>query len=149
VGGLLTLTIAESYGTWLPFSFAQVPLAPKYDSHLFEGWPLIWLAGWEVLAPFYITQNMHVTCTPTLTHYQVDPSRGQRALEAIGILPNFAGISVHDGWGSYFLYDCEHAACIVHLLRYLVFLEEQGVPWAADLKILLLDMKEATEQARQ
>src|SRR6266705_1519567 len=94
-------------------------------------------------------QWMHVTCTPTLTHYHVDPSRGQGALEAIGILPNFVGISVHDGWGSYFLYDCEHAACMVHLLRDLVFLEEQGVQWAADLKILLLDMKEATEQARQ
>jgi len=64
---------------------------------------------------------MHVTCTPTLTHYHVDASRGQAALEAIGILPQFTGISVHDGWGSYFLYDCEHAACIVHLLRILCF----------------------------
>jgi len=92
---------------------------------------------------------MHVTCTPTLTHYHVDASRGQAALEAIGILPQFTGISVHDGWGSYFLYDCQHAACIVHLLRDLVFLEEQGIPWATDLKSLLLDMKEATEQARE
>ena len=39
VGGLLTLTIAEINGTWLPFSFASVPLAPKFDSHLFGGWP--------------------------------------------------------------------------------------------------------------
>ncbi len=92
---------------------------------------------------------MHVTCTPTLTHYHVDASRGQAALEAIGILPQFTGISVHDGWGSYFLYDCEHAACIVHLLRDLVFLAEQGIHWAADLKTLLLDMKEATDQARE
>src|SRR6266487_1039059 len=59
---------------------------------------------------------MHVTCTPTVTHYHVDASRGQAALEAIGILPKFAGISVHDGWGSYFLYDCQHAVCIVHRL---------------------------------
>src|SRR5712691_12928133 len=92
---------------------------------------------------------MHVTCTPTLTHYQVDQSRGQAALEAIGILPQFSGISIHDGWGSYFLYDCEHAACLVHLLRDLVFLAEQGCQWAADLKTLLLDMKEATDQARE
>ncbi len=90
----------------------------------------------------------HVTCTPTLTHYHVDVSRGQPALEAIGILPQFAGISIHDGWGSYFLYACEHAACIVHLLRDLVSLEEQGIPWAADLKKLLLEMKDATDQAR-
>src|SRR5256886_2819706 len=93
---------------------------------------------------------MHVTCTPTLTHYHVDKSRGQAALEAIGILPHFTGISIHDGWRSYFLYDCQHAACIVHLLRELVFLaEEQAVGWAADLKELLLDMKQATDQARE
>ncbi len=93
---------------------------------------------------------MHVTCTPTLTHYHVDPSRGQAALEAIGILPQFTGISVHDGWGSYFLYHCQHAVCIVHLLRDLVFLaEEQGAGWAADLKELLLDMKQATQEARE
>jgi transposase len=35
---------------------------------------------------------MRVTCTPTLTHYHVDKSRGQAALEAIGILPHFTGI---------------------------------------------------------
>ena len=30
-----------------------------------------------------------------------------------------------------------------------MFLQEQGILWATDLKSLLLDMKEATEQARQ
>jgi transposase len=93
---------------------------------------------------------VHVTCTSTLTHYQVHPNRGQAALEAIGILPKFTGISIHDGWASYFLYPCSHACCNVHLLRELLFLaEEQGCQWAADLKNLLLDMKEATEQARE
>ncbi len=93
---------------------------------------------------------MHVTCTPTLTHYHVDQSRGQAALEAIGILPQFSGVSIHDGWASYFLYDCQHAACLVHVLRELVFLaEEQGAVWAADLKELLLEMKHATDQARE
>jgi transposase len=92
----------------------------------------------------------HVTCTATLTHYQVDPSRGQTALNAIGILPYFKGISIHDGWAAYFLYACEHACCNVHLLRELVFLsEEQGYVWAHALKNLLLEMKEATEQARE
>ena len=97
-----------------------------------------------------LRHGMHVTCTPTLTHSHVDQSRGQAALEAIGILAHFSGISVHDGWGSYFLYDCQHAACIVHLLRDLVFLaEEQAAVWAAALKELLLEMKQATDQARE
>ena len=92
---------------------------------------------------------MHTTCTATLTHYQVHPSRGHEALEAIGILAQFTGISVHDGFGSYFLYACLHAVCNVHILRELTFLaEEQGLWWAAKLKALLLEMKEATEQAR-
>src|SRR6266704_1987241 len=39
VGGLLTLTIAAINGTRLPFSFASVPLAPKFDSHPFGDWP--------------------------------------------------------------------------------------------------------------
>lgn len=92
---------------------------------------------------------MHTTSTETLTHYHVDKSRGQKALEAIGILPKFQGISIHDRWSSYFLYGCEHALCLVHLLRDLVFLaEEHHALWAAELKDLLLEMKTATEQAR-
>jgi len=92
----------------------------------------------------------HVTSTATLTQYHVDQSRGQDALNAIGILPVFKGISIHDAWASYFLYDCEHALCLVHLLRELVFqAEEQGAVWAADLKDLLLSMKQATQQARE
>lgn len=91
----------------------------------------------------------HVTSTATLTHYHVDPSRGQEALKTIGILPVFKGISIHDAWGSYFLYDCEHALCLVHVLRELVFqAEEQGAIWAAELKDLLLSMKDATQDAR-
>lgn len=90
---------------------------------------------------------MHDTSTETLTHYHVDKSRGQEALEAIGILPKFRGISIHDRWGSYFLYGCEHAICLVHLLRDLVFLaEEQKAVWAADLKELLLERNENSDR---
>jgi transposase len=92
----------------------------------------------------------HVTSTARLTHYQVHASRGHEALNAIGILPLFKGISIHDGWASYFLYDCEHALCLVHVLRELVFqAEQQGAVWAAELKDLLLSMKEAAQQARE
>jgi len=92
---------------------------------------------------------MHVACTAQLTHDAVHPKRGKAALDAIGILPRFAGTSVHDGWHSYFLYACSHALCLVHLLRELTFLaEEQQQEWAAELKTLLLDMKAAGEQAR-
>ncbi|HEY6411185.1 MAG TPA: transposase [Ktedonobacteraceae bacterium] len=93
---------------------------------------------------------LHVACTAQLTHYAVHRKRGKEALDAIGILPRFQGTSVHDGWRSYFLYACAHALCLVHLLRELTFLaEEQHLSWAAELKALLLSMKEATDEARK
>jgi transposase len=92
---------------------------------------------------------MHVSATEQLTHYAVHPTRGKAALEAIGILANFGGVSVHDGWGSYWHYQCQHALCNVHHLRDLLFLEEeQQQAWAAEMKELLLDSKAAVEQAR-
>lgn len=92
---------------------------------------------------------MHVTSTRSLTHYQVHPSRGHEALDAIGILAHFQGVSVHDRWAAYFLYSCKHALCLVHLLRDLTFLsEELGLWWAAKMKRLLLQWKDVADQAR-
>jgi transposase len=92
---------------------------------------------------------MHVTCTSTLTHYQVHASRGQEALDAIGILPRFRGTSVHDAWKAYFRYGCHHSLCCVHILRELTFLsQEVGLWWAHQMILLLLAMKKAADQAR-
>jgi transposase len=94
-------------------------------------------------------QWMPVTNTARLTHSQVHASRGRKALDAIGILPHVTGTRVHDGWGASGPSACAHAACNVHILRELTLLsEEQGQWWAAKLKALLMDRKEATEQAR-
>ena len=92
---------------------------------------------------------MHVSATEHLTHYAVHPKRGKEALDAIGILKDFQGVSVHDGWRSYWQFLCQHALCNVHHLRELTFLEEeQGQAWAAEMKELLLESKAAVAQAR-
>jgi transposase len=92
---------------------------------------------------------MHVTSTPTLTHYAAHPSRGAEALVAIGIAPCFDGTSVHDAWPTYFQYEYGHALCGVHLLRELTFLSEQDhCTWASKLITLLLRMKTVAEEAR-
>jgi transposase len=92
---------------------------------------------------------LHVSATEQLTHYAVHPKRGKQALEAIGILTDFQGVSVHDGWCSYWLYLCLHALCNVHHLRELTFLsEEQQQAWAEEMIALLLDSKAAVAQAR-
>ena len=92
---------------------------------------------------------LHVSSTEQLTHYAVHPQRGKAALDAIGILKNFDGVSVHDGWQSYWQYGCQHALCNVHHLRDLIFVHEaQQQAWAEQMKELLLDMKAAVEEAR-
>src|SRR6266566_4947735 len=92
---------------------------------------------------------MHVSATEHLTHYAVHPKRGKEALDAIGILADFHGVSVHDGWRSYWQFLCQHALCNVHHLRDLTFLhEEQHQDWAAQMKTLLLAIKAAVDQAR-
>jgi transposase len=92
----------------------------------------------------------HVASTAQLTHYAIHSKRGADATEAIGILPAFQGVSVHDGWASYQRYTaCRHALCNVHHLRELTFLvEQEHQAWAKDLKELLLAMRAATDHAR-
>jgi transposase len=92
----------------------------------------------------------HVTCTPTLTHYARHAARGATALEAIGILPGYGGVSVHDGWTSYrHFHTARHALCNAHHLRELTFVhEELRQEWAGNLKALLRDMRTSVEHAR-
>jgi hypothetical protein len=93
---------------------------------------------------------VHVTSTKHLTHYAIHPKRGAEATTDIGILPNYQGVSVHDGWKPYRAHtSCRHALCNIHHLRELTFLHEQyGQQWAKDLKDLLREMKAAADQTR-
>ena len=68
----------------------------------------------------------HVTSTATLTHYAVHAKRGHLATDAIGILPGYQGVSVHDGWKAYQRYTtARHALCNVHHLRELTGVAEE------------------------
>lgn len=93
---------------------------------------------------------LHSCSTKLLTHYAVHIKRGADALEAIGILPQFTGTCIHDGWTSYWKYaKCQHGLCNVHHLRECKFFAgEKKQAWAADLIAVLLDMKEAVEAAK-
>ncbi len=63
---------------------------------------------------------MHVSATERLTHSAVHVKRGHEALDAIGILTDFHGVSVHDGWQSSWRYACERG--------YLSTLRKQAIP---------------------
>ncbi|PYS76440.1 MAG: IS66 family transposase [Acidobacteria bacterium] len=94
---------------------------------------------------------MHVASTPHLTHYGSDGRSGKAAIDEIGILPEYRGTCVHDGWLSYTFYPkCRHALCGAHLLRELTYFEELSEEtrvWATPLKELLLEMKAEAERA--
>jgi transposase len=94
---------------------------------------------------------VHVTSTSHLTHYGADARRGKAAINEIGILPEYRGTCVHDGWLSYTFYPkCRHALCGAHLLRELIYFEElseETKGWASPLKELLLEMKGEAERA--
>ena len=68
------------------------------------------------------------------------PKRGCEAIEAIGILPRYTGVAVHDCWASYLSYaHCDHALCGAHLLRELAFIvDAHDYAWAKRMKRLLL-----------
>jgi transposase len=93
---------------------------------------------------------VHVASTARLTHYGTDARRGKRAIDEIGVLPEYRGTLVHDGWLSYTFYPkCRHALCCAHLLSELTYFEElseETKAWAGPLKELLLEMKGETER---
>jgi transposase len=95
---------------------------------------------------------IHVARTAELTHYGFDTRRGKAAMDEIGILPQFKGTLVRDGWASYQWYEqCRHSLCNAHLLRDLVFVEESNPDqkvWTTPLAKLLLKMKEAVAEAK-
>ena len=92
---------------------------------------------------------LHVASSRGLTYYFIHPKRGKVAMEAMNVLPQFQGVSVHDGWGSYASYDCDHALCNAHHLRELRFIEERyQQPWASQMSALLVEIKRQVDQAQ-
>jgi transposase len=84
----------------------------------------------------------HVASTDKLTYIDVQESRGQKGIDAIGILIAFMGTLIHDCWASYFNYAVRHGLCVAHLLRELIGVSENtGQAWAQSLIDLLLAMK--------
>ena len=82
---------------------------------------------------------IHVCSGGEITLKCLHPKRGQEAMEAIGIIPRYGGIIIHDCWASYLAYEhCGHGLCGAHLLRELTFIvDAEGYAWAKNVKRLL------------
>jgi transposase len=93
---------------------------------------------------------VHSASTQALSLFTVHAKRGQQAMDAAGVLPDFCGVAVHDGWAPYWRYEqVTHALCGAHLLRELdAVSDEAGQGWAAGMAELLVDAKLVADRAR-
>lgn len=94
---------------------------------------------------------LHVSTTDEVTHYGIDEKRGKAATDRINILPEFTGVSVHDGWKPYFQYkQCQHALCNAHMLRELIyFAEEEQALWARNMAATFTVARQMVQEARR
>jgi transposase len=95
---------------------------------------------------------VHCARTSKYTLLMVHPRRGKQAIEAMGVLPSFAGVAVHDAWAPYDLYPgADHQLCCAHALRELQAVTD-GAPggqwcWAAQAAEALTAMQALVSQA--
>lgn len=89
----------------------------------------------------------HVLSNTMATLYYYHKSRGNRADVEEGLLRIFTGTLVHDHMKGLYSFQCDHAECNAHILRYLQYtIEQYNRQWAKDLKDLLLKIKKEIER---
>lgn len=87
---------------------------------------------------------VHSASNDLYTYLSVETKRGQAGMDASGVLPEFAGIAIHDCWKPYWSYaGVTHAICNAHLLRELTGITDNHPAqiWAGLMIKLLLRMK--------
>jgi transposase len=92
--------------------------------------------------------------TAHATFYSLHDKRGFDGLNHAGVLPNFRGIAVHDGFKPYRTYPhLQHALCNVHHLRELLGVIEPDPAdpqqaWAVQMDRLLRDLRTLVSSSR-
>jgi transposase len=93
---------------------------------------------------------VHVACTEYLTLMHVG-GRSSDDIDAGGVLPEFTGILMRDGYSGYAHLPAIHAWCGAHLLRDLRAISDAdpaGQLWALAMANTLLDANQAAHDAR-
>ena len=94
---------------------------------------------------------VHVACTEYLTLMHVG-DRSAKTIDAGGVLAQFTGVLVRDGYAGYQHLQAVHAWCGAHLLRDLRSISDadpDGQLWAQAMATTLLQANRAAHQARE
>lgn len=106
---------------------------------------------------------LHVACSALFTVLVCHAKRGKPAIDAVGVLPGFTGIAVHDAFAPYAGYTtATHVLCNAHVLRELIAVVDHhtahppegsdGVPpdwcWAQQVIDALLALKAVTDTGK-
>ena len=91
---------------------------------------------------------LHTAGNDLWTLFYPHEKRGLEAMNAMGVLKDFAGILCHDHWKPYFHFECLHSLCNAHHLRELEWAwEHDGQKWAKKMQSLLLEITAAADKA--
>jgi transposase len=95
---------------------------------------------------------VHCARTGKYTLLMVHPKRGRQAMTAMGVLPSFAGVAVHDAWAPYDTYTGpEHQLCCAHALRELQAVADAAPAgqwcWATQAAEALTAMQDLVREA--
>ena len=95
---------------------------------------------------------VHCARTGKFTLLMVHQRRGAQAMDAMGILPSFTGIAVHDAWAPYDTYSApDHQLCCAHALRELQAVTDAapagGWCWAAQAAEAIAAMQALASEA--
>jgi hypothetical protein len=95
---------------------------------------------------------VHCARTGRYTLLTVHSKRGRQAIEAMGVLPRFTGVAVHDAWAPYDTYTApDHQLCCAHAQRELQAVTDAAPQgqwcWAAQAAEALTAMQDLVRQA--
>ena len=93
---------------------------------------------------------LHVLSNRKLTLYFVHKKRGKEADDKIGILKDYGGTLVHDHVKWLYKFECSHAECNAHILRYLKgAIENQKCEWAKEMADFLRELQHRKKQGEE
>jgi transposase len=91
---------------------------------------------------------VHTYAGVSFTYMVPHKNRGLEAVNSIGILKKFKEYLIHDGWSTYYRYDCSHIRCNAHHLRELTaVVENDGYKWASLMNSLLCEINDEANKA--